>query len=658
MRAGMGIWRSPLVSVGIVGLLGIASFAADMSYGLLWMRVLFACVLFVLPGGFIFSLMPVRDSWDAIDFVGYGFAISLVLMGVLGLLARTFHWTFGFIEIIWHALTILCLLAFLFKARNRPARLVKWSGASAALLAIISIQTLLFAYAGLFSLTQNQDRHTYNAEVPNFLRQEPLDWQEIYYDTGNTISDRLYLTYWMFAQSLIVDVSGVHILQAQFIINSAVIALEVMAIYIFARNLGHRPKAALVVVVLGLLCYSILTQHNPQAGAQFFRRPIQDKLVAGFVLAPIAISTAYIWSASRRRFAGVGFALSLLSMMFVHVMIAGFALVAVGLWCLLRIVFAKQERPNAIVIGLTAAVVFSPAIFLRLNTDMSPYHLLSAEHLLWVDEESGLYAIRPDIAGGLTYILLTCVVFSLMLRPFDNRSALMLAFALTVGIGLIPYTAWIYGRLTTMLHMVRVLWILPYGYMLGFVLQTGCDSLCARVPEMKSKIRRLQQDKMAIPLLGLTIILTAVLLNVQQNVTFSKDISQVIDENEELLEAADYLESNHNERVWIVGSPEYRNVIPSISSKAITLSHFHAARMRYLSGLPLDRASMQLDDNSRFYRSSVSLEEKIAILDRYGIDYLLFDTGYSDMIDSLSDFAPGRFEAIYVGDSVKLVKVN
>ena len=654
----MGIWRSPLVSAGLVGLLGIGSFAADMPYGLLWMRVLFACVLFVLPGGFIFSLMPVRDSWDAIDFIGYGFAISLVLMGILGLLARTFHWTFGFIEIIWYALTVLSLLTFLFKARNRSVRLVKCNGASAALLAIISVQALLFAYAGLFSLTRNHDRHTYNVEVTNFLREEPLDWQEIYYDTGNTISGRLYLTYWMLAQSLIVDVSGVHILQAQFIINSAVIGLEVMAIYIFARNLGHRPKAALVIVVLGLLCYSVLTQDNPQAGAQFFRRPIQDKLIAGFVLAPIAISTAYIWSTSRRRLAGVGFALSLLSMMFVHVMMAGFALAAIGLWCLLRIVFAKRERSNAIVIGMTAAVIFSPAILIRLNADMSPYHLLSADHLIWVDEESGLYAIRPDVAGGLTYILLTWVVLSLMLRPFDNRSMLMLAFALAVGIGLIPYTAWIYGRLTTILHMVRVVWILPYGYMLGFVLQTGCDRLCARVPKMKSKIMRLQQDKVIIPLLSLTIILTAVLLNVQQNVTFSKDISQVIDENEELLEAADYLESNHDERVWIVGSPEYRNVIPSLSSKAITLSHFHAARMRYYSGLSPDRATTQLDDNFRFYHSSVALEEKMAILDRYGIDYLLFDPDYSDMIDRLSDFAPERFETVYIGNSVKLVKVD
>ena len=665
MQDRMTIWKSPSVSVGMVGLLGIASFLIDIAHILLWMRVAFAGVLFVLPGGFIFSLIPVRDSWNIIDFAGYGFAISLVLMGILGLLARTLHWTFDLIEIFWYGLIILGLIAFSLKMKNRSARLAKFSASSKALLAIILVQVLLFAYSGVFVI--NLDQHTYNAEVTNFLREEPLDWLEIYYDTGNLISDRFYLSYWTLAQSLMVDISGVHILQAQLMINGLMVLLTTVAIYIFARNLGHDPKMALIIVLLSLLCYSVLTQNGRQAGAQFFRRPIQDKLVAGFVLAPITISTAYICAVSRRRFAYIGFALSFLSMMFAHVMMAGFVLVAIGIWCLVRLVLDKQGRLNAIVIGLIAAVIFSPAVLLRLNTDTSIYNYgdetVSARQKVLVDEESGFYIIHPNVAGTLTYTLLLLVSAAIVLRarmrkPFNNESMLMLALALTAGIGLIPYTAWIYGRLVSIPHIIRVLWLLPYGYMLSFVLQTGWDILCSYNPRIRDKTRWLQQDKVVIPFLSLTILVTVILLNVQRSVDFSRDIVSAFEREEELLEVAEYIESKHDERVWVLGSPDYRNVIPSISSKAITLSHFNSLRMILHSGISQEQAAMQIDDNLHFFNSYVSLEEKLSIIDKYDIDYLLFDPKYSHMMDMLFDFEAGRFELVYAQDSVKLVKIN
>ena len=234
----------------------------------------------------------------------------------------------------------------------------------------------------------------------------------------------------------------------------------------------------------------------------------------------------------------------------------------------------------------------------------------------------------------------------------------MLAFALTAGIGLIPYTAWIYGRLASIPHFIRVLWILPYGYMLYFVLRTVCDALCRYAPRTSGKIRWLQQDKVIIPFLGLTVLLTAPLLSAHRGISFSVDLSSVIDGEKGLLGVAEYIESNHDERVWILGSPEYRNAILSISSKAITLSHFDDVRMAQYASLSLEQAAMQVDDNFRFYNSYVSLEEKMAIIDKYDIDYLLFDPKYSYMMNRLFDLDTGRFELVYVQESVKLVKIN
>ena len=138
-----------------------------------------------------------------------------------------------------------------------------------ALLAIILILVALYAHSSIFATSTTDDQNRHHAAVNGFLRDEPLGWSEPYYETGNAIADRMYLTYWVLAQALVVEISDVPILLARYLINPFVMIMAVAGMYVFARNLGHRRQTSLIYIILGLLAYSLVTDMGPQPGSQF-----------------------------------------------------------------------------------------------------------------------------------------------------------------------------------------------------------------------------------------------------------------------------------------------------------------------------------------------------------------------------------------------------
>ncbi len=529
------------------------------------------------------------------------------------------------------------------------------------LLLIIAIQLSLFAYSGVLPIAFDYDQHTYNAEVTYFLRDEPLDWQEIYYETGNPISDRFYMSYWTLAQSFVVSISGIHILQAQMVINAIMVPLIAATIYIFGRNLGYDSTTSAIYVLVSLFCYRLLTEQH-QTGAEFFLRPIQDKLVVGYVLAPIALSTAYLYKAIQKRSQFVLYLLLFMSLMFTHVMMAAFLLVAVIVWCLLGVLPWRHFQRSALAVTVASLLLFSPGVLLRLTTNTNTYNYgrekVGNSLRVLVYQDSGLYTINPNAAGALTYVLLPLGILAAIYRHKEDRSLLFAAIAFTAVIGLIPITAWIYGKLLSTEAMVRVLWIVPYGYMLGFVLESGYIWLYKRVPGMCQDTRWLHKSIVVLPAAVFSILLTALLLGKYQNVDFSKDLTSVFRKKQDLLEIAQYLETAHDERVWILGSPDLRNMIPSLSERAITLSHYNDVRMISYSALPPERAAMQVQDNLRFYDYKVPLQEKLSILDKYEIDYLLYSQRYGNMMSRLFRWDAERFDFALRNSSVSLVRIN
>ena len=246
---------------------------------------------------------------------------------------------------------------------------------------------------------------------------------------------------------------------------------------------------------------------------------------------------------------------------------------------------------------------------------------------------------------------------ALLFRRADARASFLGAFVLAAGVGLLPYTASLYGRLVSVNHIIRVLWLVPYGYLLFFILDTAKARLRESKLFVQSKNAGYVGERAIVVFCLASLLLTAHFLTTSGSVDYSRGI-EIDREDLELLAMADYIESNHAGRVWFAGSPRYRRDLISATWQAVALSRYSVDRMVYYSGLPAEQAEMQEFDNFRLYSADAPLAEKLAIIDRYGIDYLLFHEKYAWMIDELYQHDKSRFELIYRGEEVRLVKIH
>ncbi len=653
---------------GLIVIAGLTLSLADVAFLSPWLRLIVGLLVFILPGGYLFALIPAREDWDLIDFIVYGFAFSVALITALGLITRTLALHIDMVEFIWHTLAIVGFAAVLYRQRRAPAINFQLRPPVIAMLAAVLILAALFAYTSLFSANIIKDNFRHHAAVNGFLRDEPLGWAEPYYESGNPIADRMYLTYWVLAQALAVEIGGAPILLARYLISPFVVLVSTAGIYVFARNLGHSRQSSLIYVGLGLFALSLVAKSDPQAGVRLLERSQLDKVVAAFALAPVAISSAYLCSHSRHWRPYFGFALAMLAAGSVHAILGGFAVGIVGIWCMIQFVTGVGERRNALRIGLLALILFAPTIFIRLGTaEKTIYNFESVNEDVFrkmvifdsvnpLNNGERFYAISPVSAGDLTYLLAPLVFLSVAARRFDARSKLMLAYMIAISIGLLPFTAWIYARLVSFNHVMRILWLMPYGYMIGFVLETGWKLLNQRKPSIARNIGGKAKDWLLVGLILLTLPVTLQTFH-SEGIDFSQDIALAPSSDAELLEIGAYIDAQHEQRVWIAASYKYREPVIAMGWKVISLSRYAPERMSYYSNLPIENTRAQINDNHLLYKD-IPLEEKLAIIDRYGIDYLLFNKKYAWMIDKLYQSDKQRFELVYSGDTLRLVRVH
>ena len=641
--------RIYLLLSGLTLVAGVGLSIGGASFFGIWPRVIIGLIIFLLPGCFMYVAAPTRDDWDLIDALGYGFTYSMALITVLGLITRTLALSISVVEALWYLCALLGLIAAVIKSRFWRGCNTGTTSASVQtglLTAIIFVMALLYAHASFSLASNSDDQSRHHGMIYGFLRSEPLGWSEPYYESGNLIGDQDYLTYWVLAQALVVEISGVHILLARYLVNPFVVTMSVAAMYIFARNLGHGRKSSLRVVIVGLLALSLVAWKGKVAGNQFFVHAHLDKVLVSFALAPVAISSAWRYARSRQRRTLWGFALSFLACAFVHSVIGGFALCIIGSWCLLEFFSNRSRRKEICQIALLALILFFPSIVIR---------LISVQPTITPFGSGGwYYGIEPHHATILTYLVLATTTVCALAR-LDAKSKLMLAYVVVIGIALIPFTAWIYRIVLPDFQIRRLLWLVPFGYMIVFVVESVWRAMSTRFSP-----RPLAVDRLRLTLLILALPITAYFLHFHSRADFSRDLGAVPDEVSDMLEVAEYIDAHHADRVWIAASPgeNLRNKTIGLHWKVISLSRYSAERMAYYSNLPLEQTAMQRADNFRLYDAAVPVEEKLAVIDRFGIDYLLFTKQYAWMVDALYQTDKERFELVYSGESLRLVRVH
>ena len=83
----------------------------------LWPRVIAGLLVFLLPGCLVYILAPTRENSDLGDIIGHGFAYSMALITILGLITRTLALSIEIVEVSWYMLTLLGFIVVCFRIK-------------------------------------------------------------------------------------------------------------------------------------------------------------------------------------------------------------------------------------------------------------------------------------------------------------------------------------------------------------------------------------------------------------------------------------------------------------------------------------------------------------------------------------------------------------
>jgi hypothetical protein len=624
-----------------------------------WIKVPLAFIVVLAPGGIIAVKLYGRLSW--LHFIVYGFPTSIAIIGILGLLARTLHWSIEVISFIWFVFFIICVLWLIWTEKNIFPTSISISGNwVTSIWVILSLITLtIFAYVSIVLFSWHHDTFIYGAEVTYFGSGFPLDWKEIYFDTGNLISDRFFLSYWPLFQALVVHISGIHILQAHLILGAIIIYFLGGAIYVLGCELGFSLRLSLLMMIFSFICYAILTKDSFQSGSLLLRATVQDKELAEFIFFPMAISVTYKLSISPSRRLYTLLFLILVGIMFTHPIGLGLTVLVISGWMMLSIITTRNFYPYANIL-LLSIILLIPLIIIRIITQSAQLYdfgsaPVSYGFVLWVSEDKQLYAPTVKSTGILSYLILVLGGLISLTRINRHMNRLILAISIVIGIGLLPYTSMFYGRLIGTENIWRNVWILPYGLFVLSILVAISGILHSVIAKFRVSLFEKPSVNFAIILFVFFISPIFIIDQLPEN-SFNFDLHRQFNRYDELIEITDYIEVNHGERVIVLGNEKITYTLPTLSYISKTMMFVKRRQMVAFSGLNRIEAIDRENRQKEFF-STATPEEQLNTLVTYDVDYILYETKkYQDFIDSLLNSFPELFELEMETDKYRLLR--
>lgn len=613
----------------------------------LWLRIIIAFLFVLTPGGLIVVILIKQVDW--LRFIIYGLPVSIGLIGLIGVISRFLHLSMNEISLIWFIVAVICVI-WLMWHRHITTNFTLPERNPIVIIGVLSslVVMLIFAYWAIISFQRFSDILIYNAEVTYFASHASLDWQEIYFNTGNSISDRFYFSYWTLFQALMVHISGTHILQLQYVLSAILIIMLGLSVYGLGRDVGFSPQLSLSILVVTFICYKVLTQDIFQPGIILITRNLHDKQVGQFVLFPIVMAIMFRYLQSRARNWAVLLVLVLVGMFFTHPIATGLTVLVICGWMFLSMLTTRTVRPfiYLILMGIAAMI---PLILLRLLTNSESIYdfgdnPVSYGFTLWVSDDKSLYAPTVSSTGLLTYIILMIAGVVSLIRIRSSQYRLALSISIVIGIGLFPYTAWFYGRLISTQHIWRNIWIIPYGFMVLLIASAVgqfASMILARVHIPDTKLKYAISPALAVLFLGAPFVVIFGFSDQPLDI----DANQWVHQHDDLIEIVSYIDEQHDERVDVLGDKGVTSLMPTLSYYTRTFMFFSARRMFAFSLLDITEAQDREDRQKRFYVDMLPIEQ-IDTLDRYGVDYLLYDADNNRTIDDLMDRFSSQFEVI------------
>ncbi len=640
-----------LVFTGLWSLSWVLPWAVWLQ-GFPWLRLVISFVVFVAPGMAV-SLMVAGQRFNLSTHFVSGLAISVFFIGLLGLMGRVLKLPFDSIKLIFALIGLIGLLILIkqFHANQRLYKTEKFSPITLILLLLMLLGFLeaFLNRAGGFG----GDNLTYLAYLTNWQHAQPLGFKEIIYGSGSADWIRFWLTLFPMTTALLASMSNLHgILLLGFYLEPCLVVIAILSMYNLYEDLIQSKHLAIAAVFLHLAFFFLL-QGSLQPGGTFFHRIGEDKVFAGFILAPMFFLAVRFLLENFTWKSIVFFFLIGTSLEFAHPVILAYSIFVAGIYAGI-ITISQRNYKKFIITSALLVFLILPAGSLRfidapwvsknllgLQYDLTKpgafdlevaLHTGSIDNRISYIEGTPFYGFNPKkiliqiptnkrigqfLSWSYLWILIIGFLWSLINIKKNPIAPFITATSLLVLICIIPYTGWLVGYLVSARLLWRAPWLLPIGLMSVVLFDEALKFIYSKtLANKKIKI------SIGYVTFGLTVSISLIMIsyffiNTNRSWYTAEKVGQNIKKLSDLAKLGDYLETNIDQpSTFLADSQTMVNLLPGLSSKA---------KIIYFRNLALSPYPIKIDKIREIFSQnpSITFEQRIDTLKQYDITYLL-----------------------------------
>lgn len=619
-------------------------------------RVAIATGVFILPGAFVQQWIYARNPHDLIRHISVGFATSICMTALLGIIAKLLHFNYTFVSV---GLFLCGVIAAVGVFSLRPVTTIqrKW-----CVISLVAAQPLLIAayliitQLGLY-YSYNRgifvDEYSYAARTTSFRTTEPYDFQEVMHGTDNRDSSRMLLAMLPLSYAIIGELSGTTTHEFFLVFRVVETFLFIVAALGLAQALKLSWNAAVLSVVIQTLIIVLFYRNDDITS--FYQEFLQDKGIAAYILMPVFLRVIidYLERPKRRLLWIVG--IIALAMTFTHPTIYLITCCFVGFYLFILLLKTRRWRP-IVMIGLLLILGVLPYLPLRLMDSQYKFSISEIDQDLktfhgqgtWENRmgdftiynyEHNLYGIKLRKFDNWVYILFFAAVGISLFRLGRSRPAAYLVASGLLWLSVaLPVTGPLWGMAITPLHLRRVLWLIPLALAAAYLVQTGLEVL-GKLP-----IRRLSP----IIYLGISLALLGVafdrLPDAVSRTPLSANRFPPFRYHEIVEITRQWDEQLGSQPVVAMGTKRFLNeVLPSLLPEVKIFFFRNVRTMMRQNNLPLDDAAARNEAYKQLVSDTISFNSARQLLKKYHVEYILADRENTRLIDMLSVEMPEQF---------------
>jgi len=623
--------------------------------------------LFMVPG-VLLSRWFLAEYVSGPAMVPVGFAISVGVFGLLGVPMLILHQSLGSYLCIAGAVVVAFVATAVFAMLRRKSflesrtRVSSWFSLLWIPFLVLSAGLALVSRARLRG-GSNGDIWIYLAWVREFLVNDKLALYEPYFGRETSLS-RAQINAWLLEQAGLSRISGIDPIALVFdYLVPTLVVISLLAFYALARTLFKSEVAALLAGCLYALFF--LVNLSPETYAHggeypleggFISRVAEDKFLARFLFLPVSLNLAVAFLQSRKWRYLTAFTFTCWSVMTVHpvglaiigLSMAGFSLVHLTVNWRRREAWTKMASLGVALLS----VVLVPALYVLTTGNSLAAVLKSADinsgdpdvlaNMVFVMPErkrifelgEGLYMMHPSLI--LNPVILGAFLLGVPFLLWRLKGSL--GAQLLVGVLLLatlvcyvpPIATFVGDKIVLPGQLWRLAWPIPLAALL--TLGWMAWEATRHAEAYLSRVGIAQRITRLLPLM-----LVAVLMAVTEPL-FAATVKDAYNPSEVALNESHCLDPmfrwmrDNITEPSVVLAPDAQNIcIPGYAASANVVSLRGATLLNHLAALER-RAPGEIEvpqgalDVRKFFCMS-TLREKIEILRRYEVDYVMVRAG-------------------------------